>query len=100
MKVSNAEEFYTAIAEGTVLVDFYADWCVPCKRLEVALSTVLADYPSVSLVKVNVDEMSAIAALYDVMSVPTLVLLNDKKEVNRAVGATTRKQVKDLILGY
>ena len=81
------EEVGGIIAEGTVLVDFWAPWCAPCLMQGPILETVaekVAD--SASIVKVDVDANPAAAEQFGVMSIPTLVLLKDGREVRRFVG--------------
>ena len=69
--------------EKKVLVDFFATWCGPCKML----GPVLENYSSdIKVIKVDVDEFDELAREYAVMSIPTLVLMEDGKEVKRNVG--------------
>ena len=80
-----------------VLVDFYADWCGPCKMAEPVLdelSTVYKD--KVIFVKVNVDE-SQVSGKYGVMSIPTTIFFKEGKEVNRQVGFGGKQAFEDLI---
>lgn len=81
-------------ASGTVLVDFYADWCGPCKMLSPVMDEIAKERTDVSVCKVNVDEASAIAGQYNVFSIPTLIVFQDGKELSRRVGL----QSKDAIL--
>lgn len=69
------------------LIDFYADWCGPCQAMKPILEKVISSYSDrVNLEKVNVDQDQKKAAEYGVMSIPTLVMLKDGKEVDRKVG--------------
>jgi len=70
------------------LIDFYADWCGPCKIMEPIFSEVKKDYKDkVTFKKVDVEANSAEAGKYSVMGIPTFVLLKDDEEVSRKVGA-------------
>lgn len=84
-------------SEKTVLIDFYAEWCGPCKRLSPIVEEVAAEETEVKFVKMNIDNCEDIAIEYQVMSIPTLVVIENGKEVNRSVGLIDKEQVKDLI---
>ena len=71
---------------GTVLVDFWATWCGPCRMLGPVLEQLAADRPDVTVAKVDVDEQRELAIQYRVMSVPTVIFLKDGKEVDRKIG--------------
>lgn len=70
---TTVEEFNKLIAEGVVVVDFFATWCGPCKMLAPVLEEVSQQKESVRIIKVDVDAAPEIAAAYDVMSIPTLI---------------------------
>jgi len=83
----NAENFDAVLAGGKALVDFWAGWCMPCKMLAPVIEELAAKYSgSVTVAKVNVEEESALAARYRVMSIPTVILFQDGKEAKRFVG--------------
>ena len=79
--------FEAAVAKGTVLVDFWAPWCGPC-RMQTPILERLADElgGQVAICKVNVDENAEAAAAFNVMSIPTLIVLRDGKPVKQFVG--------------
>jgi thioredoxin 1 len=77
-----------------VLVDFYADWCGPCKMLAPTIEEIAANAVDFLVAKVNVDEAPAVAERFAVMSIPTLVVLRGGEEIARAVGL----RPKDAIL--
>lgn len=77
------------------LLDFYADWCGPCKTQDPILEELEADYgETVSFEKVDVDEAQDVANQYSVRSLPTLIVENDDGIVDRFVGVTQREQLE------
>lgn len=83
--------FKSETAAGVVLVDFWAEWCMPCKLLAPVLDELAADYAGKAVIaKVNVDDAPGLAQEFGVSSIPTLVLMKDGSEVNRFVGRTPK----------
>lgn len=80
-----------------VLVDFYADWCGPCKMLSPIVDEVAKENEDIKVVKVNVDESQNTAIKYQVMSIPTLVVIKNGNEVNRSVGLIDKQEVLNLV---
>ena len=81
-----------------VLVDFYADWCGPCKMAGPILEELSEDYKDKLIVaKVNVDQNQNSAQQYDVMSIPTVILVKDGKEVGRQIGFAGKLGYEELI---
>ena len=78
--------FNEQIKEGVVLVDFFATWCGPCKMQAPVLEELKEDRSDVKVVKINVDQETEIAREYGVMSIPTLILFKDGKEIAKNVG--------------
>jgi len=79
---------------STYIVDFWASWCMPCRMVEPVLDEIAQEQPDrITLVKVNVDENPDIAARYGVMSIPTLVRIENGQEVSRAIGALPKAQL-------
>lgn len=76
-----------------VLVDFYADWCGPCKML----APILEQIDSIDVLKINVDEFPDLAAKFGVMSIPTLILFRDGKEVKKEIGFRNLDDIKKMI---
>jgi thioredoxin 1 len=75
-------------AEGVVLVDFWAGWCPPCRRLAPALESLAAAYEGrLTVLKVDVDENPELAARYGIRSIPTLILFRDGRVADRRLGA-------------
>ena len=82
----NQNNFNKAIANGTALVDFYADWCGPCRMVSPIVDEIAEERSDITVGKVNVDDENALAMKYGVMSIPTLIVFQDGKEVHRIVG--------------
>ena len=80
-----------------VLIDFYADWCEPCKMLSPIVEEVSSKYEDVKFVKINIDIEQDIANAYRIMSIPTLVYIKDGEEQNRVLGAVGKDAVESLI---
>ena len=84
-------------SEKPVLIDFYADWCGPCKMLSPIIDEIAEENSDIKVVKVNVDDSQDLAMKYQVMSIPTLVVIKNGEEVNRSVGLIDKSQVANLI---
>ena len=80
-----------------VLIDFYADWCGPCRMLAPVIEEVKNDVKDVKVVKINVDENQEIAAQYGVRSIPTLVVVKDGKVAKQAVGFRSKKDILQML---
>jgi len=91
------ENFEKEVAEGTVLVDFWAPWCMPCRMLSPIVDGVSEEVTNVKVAKVNVDEQESLAARFDVMSIPTLIVLKDGKEVKRSVGVVPKEAIVNML---
>jgi len=90
--VSNRDEFYELIKEGTVLVDFFATWCGPCKMLSPVLEQLSQEVDTLIL-KVDVDEVGVVAAQFGIQAVPTLMLFKDGKRVDVRMGYQNKNQL-------
>ncbi len=87
--IASAEEFESAVlkADKPVLVDFYADWCGPCRMLAPTIEKLAKQYEGRAVVaKVNVDHLSKVAQRYGVQGIPAVLIFNKGKEVQRLVG--------------
>ena len=84
-------------ADVPVLVDFYADWCGPCRMLAPVLQDISSERSNVKIVKVNVDEAEKVAQRFGIMSIPTLMVFRDGKEVSKKVGLCSKDEIVDMI---
>jgi thioredoxin 1 len=87
--------------KGLVLVDFWAEWCAPCKSLLPVLGEIADIYAGeASVVKVNADENKAVVSRFDVRGLPTLILFKDGVEQERVLGMTSKTRVAALLDKY
>ncbi len=95
----NKEGFEKALEQGApMLVDFWADWCGPCRMLAPTIEKLADKFDGrVAVGKVNVDEEGELAQSYGVMSIPTVVLFKDGKEVERTVGVQPQGVLEKLV---
>jgi len=80
------QEIKEKLKNGKVLIDFYADWCSPCKMMKPILNQFQNEQDEISVVKINVDEFSEMANVYGIRSIPTLIYMEDGEVINRAAG--------------
>lgn len=92
-QILNDENFNDETAEGIVLVDFYADWCGPCKAIAPIIDELAEEVTDAKVVKVNTEESPELSVKFGIRSIPTFILLKDGIEVNKQVGAVANKNV-------
>jgi thioredoxin 1 len=98
IQVINSKDFKNSIQQGLVLVDFFAEWCGPCKMLSPVLEELAEEMKeTVTIAKVDIDEAQEIAMQMQVTSVPTIVLFKEGVEVQRVVGLKDKNTLKQLI---
>lgn len=86
LKYLKEENFQEEIKEGRVLVDFYADWCGPCRMVGPVIEEISKEIPDLKVIKVNVDEREDVAKAYGIMSIPTIILFQDGQMEKKQVG--------------
>lgn len=89
-----AQNFSHKTKSGIVLVDFWADWCMPCKMMAPILNEVAeATDGTATIYKLNVDEQQQVAAKYGIRNIPTMILFKDGKEVERIIGVKPKDYI-------
>lgn len=85
------QNFQSSVESGVTLVDFWAEWCGPCRMITPLLEELAGDFGErAQITKVNVDEQPGLAQQFSVSSIPTLLIVKDGQEVNRFVGVTSK----------
>ena len=95
----NKDNFQEVVlnSDKPVLVDFWASWCGPCRMVAPILEEIANERSDVKVCKINVDEEPELAGRYNVMSIPTLLVMKDGQVVNQAVGARPKSQILFLL---
>ncbi|HIU34809.1 MAG TPA: thioredoxin [Candidatus Pullichristensenella excrementigallinarum] len=84
--------------QGTILVDFWAPWCGPCRMVAPVLEQLAGEYAGkVKIGKINIDENPETAAQYGVSSIPTMILFREGKEIARSIGALPKPALKEFL---
>lgn len=84
-------------ADEPVLVDFWAEWCGPCKMLSPIIEEVAKTATNIKVCKINVDEAPELASKYQIMSIPTLLVMKQGEIINKSVGAKDKQAILDMI---
>lgn len=95
----NQENFDALVLnnEKPVLLDFYADWCGPCRMLAPILDEIAQDHPEYVIAKVNVDENPELANRYGVMSIPSVFVFDKGQQINQSLGVKPKQQLLDML---
>lgn len=101
MKVIDEQQFEEVVLKNPkiVLVDFYADWCFPCRTLAPILEEVSSELSQekFEVVKVNVDEAEDLARQFGIMSIPTMIIFKEGKPVERMTGLRPKQQIVEIM---
>jgi len=97
INIGSKEAFETFISEGTVLIDYFATWCGPCKMLSPRVDEVAEEVTDVKFGKVDIDELTELAIRYKVQSVPTLILFKDGEMVGKSIGLISKEELTEFV---
>ena len=99
IKTLTSENFETEVLKEskTVLVDFWASWCGPCRMLSPVVDQIAEERQDIKVCKVNIDEQPELAQKFDVMSIPTLLVFRNGKQVNSSVGVRPKQDILNLL---
>lgn len=94
LKIHN-DNFRSEVLQSkqVVLLDFYADWCGPCRMLSPVIEEIAAENPDIKVGKVNVDENMDLANQFKVVSIPLLVVIKDGEVVNKSLGVSPKEEI-------
>ena len=84
-------------SKGIVLVDFYANWCGPCKMLRPVLDSIAEERSDVKIVSINVDEAEGLAMSYGISSIPCVVKFKDGVDIGRSIGFKSKEEIESFI---
>ena len=93
------EESFAKIKESgkKALIDFYADWCGPCKMLAPILHEISEENPDLIIAKINVDDSTSLAIQYGIQSIPTMLVMENGAIINKAVGLRSKEQILEML---
>lgn len=102
LKYVNDSNFDNEVIKNpkVVLVDFYADWCGPCKMIAPVLEKLASENDNFDVIKVNVDENQMVAYQYQILSIPTLMVFKNGKVVDQIIGFTSDSNILNTINSY
>jgi len=100
LPLSNAADLSKALTHPYVLLDFWAPWCGPCKQMHPALEQLARSNPHILVVTVNVDDLPAIAAHYNIRALPSLVFIRDGTPLTTKIGAASPATLSALVAQY
>lgn len=95
MEIENAEQFQQEVIEkrGVVFVDFYATWCTPCKEMNPIIEEIAKEHKDVKFVKIDIDKNKELAMKYNVMRIPTMLIIKNGEITKTFVGVTNKENI-------
>ena len=97
LKVTKENFEQVKASDKTVLLDFYADWCGPCRMVSPLVDQIAQEHPEYLVGKINVDEQGELAQAFGVVSIPMLVVMKNGEVVNQSVGARPKDQILSML---
>lgn len=96
----DGKEFSEVVGNKLALVDFFAEWCMPCVMMAPVVEELAEKYKKIKFAKANIDENSELASRFKVMSIPTLIIFKDGKEMERMVGSQPASMIEEKLEKY
>lgn len=84
-------------SDKMVLIDFYAEWCGPCKMLAPTIEELAKENENIKIAKINVDDEKDLALEYQIMSIPTVVAIKNGQEIDRSIGLVSKSKLENMI---
>lgn len=98
MKPLSKKDFDKIINQGNIIIDFWASWCEPCRRMSYVLDEVYEKYKkNIAFYKVNVDDESQLTSQYAIMSIPTIIYFIDGNVCDRTIGVASTEEIENKI---
>ena len=99
IKELNSQNFESEVlnSKDKVVIDFYANWCGPCRMLRPILEDLSQEIVSCKFASINIDEEEELAEKYGIASIPCLVMFKDGKEINRSIGLKSKEDLKQIL---
>ncbi len=91
------QDFNNYINEDKVLVDFYATWCGPCKLISPIIEEISKENKELKVIKIDVDKFPELSRKYGIMSIPTLIVFSNGKELKKHIGYIEKEGIEDLL---
>jgi len=95
IEIKNTEQFEQEVINesGTVLIDFYATWCMPCRAMKPIIEEISKEYKEIKFVKIDIDKNEELAIKYNVMSIPTILIMKNGEVTKTFLGITNKESI-------
>lgn len=95
MEIKDAEQFEQEVIneDGTVFIDFYATWCMPCEAMSPIIEEIAKEHKEVKFVKIDVDKNEELAIKYNIMSIPTMIIMKNGEVIKNFIGVTDKESI-------
>lgn len=95
VEIKDAEQFEQEVIneDGTVFIDFYATWCMPCEAMSPIIEEIAKEHKEVKFVKIDVDKNEELATKYNIMSIPTMIIMKNGEVIKNFIGVTDKESI-------